>query len=152
MTAGSPPTQIVEGVLFSVVVEPQIRVYSLQTFSSRAIDCWIDHVISGLMTCSSPNIYRVIYDFSDISLYALKAFRAYSIGSLGMTIAGQNQVRAFMAEKPAVAVKLAIVTHPTLSARVIRKINRHQIDVPFGFFMSSDRAISWLRSEVPTHA
>lgn len=139
-----PGIQIVEGITFYVMSDNQVRIYALRTFSSRAIDVWIDHVILGLAGCPLDQVYRVVYDLSDISLFALKAFRIYAIGSLGMSVSGQARVRAIMDEKPQMRVKLAILTHPTLSAWVLKNINGHQIDVPFKFFLSLNRANAWL--------
>lgn len=146
-----PGFQITEGVTFYLVDEGQIRIYALQTFSSRAIDLWIDHVVSGLADCPSSRVYRVVYDLSDISLFALKAFRAYAIGSMGMSVSGQARIRAVLSEKPPMRVSLAILTHPTLSAQMLKKISRCQIDVPFKFFLSLDRAITWLESGDENH-
>jgi hypothetical protein len=151
MTATLAETKIADGIKFSLALDTHIRIYSLQTFSSRAIDLWIDHVITGLAHCSPVCGYRIVYDFSDVSLYGLKAFRTYVIGSLGMTTIGQERVRKIMAEKPQMTVKLAILTHPTLSARVIKKTTGKQIDVPFKFFLGLERAQSWLKSEDTPH-
>jgi len=144
--------EISEGVTFYLMNGGQVRLYVLRTFSSRAIDHWIDHVVSGLAECPSICGYRVIYDLSGISLFALKAFRTYAIGSLGMSSSGQARVRAILGEKSQIRVNLAILTHPTLSAWVLKKSNGNQIDVPFKFFLSLDRASAWLVNGNGDHA
>ena len=151
MSAALPETQIAKGIRFALETDPYLRIYTVQTIDNNAVDAWINHAILGLGNCSAPCAYRVIYDLSDISLYALRAFRMYTIGSLGMTISGQTKVRTILTENPELTAKLAIVTHPTLSARVTMKISRHQIDVPFKFFLSVERAKIWLKSGEDSH-
>lgn len=122
-----------------------IDVFTLCSEESPAIDSWINTVVQTLKVQPNNSSYRVVYDFSNISILRLMTFRFYDIGSLGLTLEGNDAVLRVLNARRDVRVYLGIVLDVSLSAKVSKATANPVTQYKRKFCFNVETALNWLK-------
>jgi len=146
---GSLPNSIqaIANSIFRETLDDGVIVYTLATTSWLAINQWLDTVVTILDAWPAEEPCRLIYDFTRISLFSLRAGSTYAtrdLSSIGITPEFNERIDKILKAKLNFRVRLAVVVNTTLSARVTRVVATNPIGYRLKYFATREKAIEWL--------
>jgi hypothetical protein len=136
-----------EGIGENIIVIPQgdIQMYSVRTTATQSINQWIGFIVQTLRYYPEDQPCRLLYDFSNVSILKLTTTQFHDIGSLGLSLDGNEQVLNVLNERPRLKVRLAVVVQMSLSAKLATasatRVRKYERVITW----TVDKAVSWLR-------
>lgn len=139
--------QVIADSIFCEILNDGVTVYTLATTSWLAINQWLESVVTTLDAWPAEEPCRLIYDFTRISLFSLRAGSTYAtrdLSSIGITPEFNERIDKILKAKLNFRVRLAVVINTTLSARVTRVVATNPVGYRLKYFASREKAIEWL--------